>query len=206
MKTTLLPRMYRPSTQRGVSLIIILILSIAAVLLGTSAAVIALQSEKASRGDRDRQLAFQTAEAALIDAQRDVDTAPGPGINKRLFAFSADSVMGFPPPDDATTCSSDRGNLGLCKGRLGGKPSWLRINLVTDESASVPYGYFTGQVIPVGRGALPSALPRYVIELMSYNQPGAEAAPSSAYRITAIGFGANRDTHVILQSFYRKAE
>lgn len=206
MKTTFLPGKYRPSTQRGVSLIIILILSIAAVLLGTSAAVIALQSEKASRGDRDRQLAFQTAEAALIDAQRDIDTAPGADTNKRLFAFSADSVLGFPAPDDATICSSDEVNLGLCKGSLGGKPSWLGIDLVTNESVSVPYGHFTGQVIPVGKGALPSALPRYIIELMSYNQPGAKAAPSSAYRITAIGFGANKDTHVILQSFYRKAE
>ena len=62
-------RMVRASgRQRGASLIVSLLMLVAVLVLGISAAQIALQGEKASRNDRDRQIAFQAAEAALMDA------------------------------------------------------------------------------------------------------------------------------------------
>lgn len=197
--------------QAGISLVIVLILLFASVLLGTSAAVIAVQAEKASRGDRDRQSAFQAAEAALIDAQLDIDTAPGgSGVYHRAEKFSPDSALGFPANDQVANCVA--GNLspnqGLCKRALDGSaPSWLAVELA-DRSAnavSVPYGHFTGQFFPIGKLTLPAAKPRYVIELMPYHQPGMNTSSASfAYRITAIGFGASTDTQVVLQAFYRK--
>jgi len=54
-------------------------------------------------------------------------------------------------------------------------------------------------------------LPRYVIELLSYEEGGgggteeeARNEPVYFYRITAIGFGMRDNTHVVLQTYYRK--
>jgi type IV pilus assembly protein PilX len=55
-----------------------------------------------------------------------------------------------------------------------------------------------------------------MIELLPFHPPGEEAgAPAGApvgmpsgagylYRVTAIGFGAQEDTQVVLQTYYRK--
>lgn len=204
------------STRRreaGISLVIVLVLLIAAVFLGVSAGVIALQSEKASRIDRDRQVAFQAAEAALTDAQRDIDgTGSSSSPNVRTITFSQDSALAFPGDDESQLCGAitDGSAFGLCKLPLqSGRPTWLQVDLAdaSGTTHSVEYGHFTGQTFPVNKAALPAALPRYIIELIAFNQPGQSAqvgAQSFAYRITAIGFGADSKTRVVLQAFYRK--
>lgn len=198
-------------SERGVTLIVVLVLLIAATFLGVSAAVIALQTEKAARGDRDRQIAFQAAEAALIDAQRDIDTANTP-LPARQVLMAADSALGFPAADQQDVCnpSTPDGNdptYGLCKRPyVQAQPSWPQVDL-SNPSISVPYGTFTGQKFPSAIPGLPARPPRYVIELMPYIQPGRNAqAQSFAYRISAIGFGTNADTQVVLQAFYRKEQ
>ena len=198
--------------QRGLSLLIVLLLLIAAVFLGVSAAVIALQTEKAARGDRDRQVAFQAAEAAMIDAQRDIDTAGTPSPGARPLPMGRNSAAGFPASDDATICNaaSDPVAGGLCQQALpAARPSWLAVDLAASGSGSVSvaYGTYTQQKYPVNSGILPARLPRYIIELMPFVQPGATAqVPSFAYRITAIGFGTDINTQVVLQAFYRKED
>jgi type IV pilus assembly protein PilX len=201
----------RKSQQKGVSLIVLLMLLIASVFLGTSGAVIVLQAEKSSRVDRDRQTAFQAAEAALIDAENDIDTAPNAaGKVQRSYPFLPDSALGFAPSDDATTdcISGDTDpSQGLCRRVLNDTPSWRVIELAdsSPNSKSVEYGKFTGQSFPVKKSGLSSQAPRYVIELIPYNQPGLNTeAKSYFYRITAIGFGADADTQVVLQAFYRR--
>jgi type IV pilus assembly protein PilX len=193
--------------QRGVTLVVVLVLLIASVFLGVSAAVIALQTEKASRGDRDRQIAFQAAEAALIDAQRDIENAGSTAPNHRALVMAPDSALGFPPADQAQVCnpSSDPVGFGLCKRPASSTAnSWPAVDL-SDPAISVPYGQFTGQQFTTGQAGLPAKPPRYVIELMPYVQPGQNARTQSfAYRISAIGFGTNVDTQVVLQAFYRK--
>jgi len=198
--------------QNGISLVIVLLLLIASVFLGSSAAVIALQAEKASRSDRDRQTAFQAAEAAVVDAQRDIDTAPVmTRTPRRAFPFASNSALGFPPVDDAANCSNVVASLGLCRQAFVGTiPSWLEADIALEAatSVSVPYGFFTGQEFPVGNLVLPARKPRYIIELISYNQPGAETSTETRavffYRITAIGFGADENTRVVVQAFYRR--
>ena len=200
--------------QNGISLIIVLLLLIASVFLGSSAAVIALQAEKASRGDRDRQAAFQAAEAAIVDAQRDIDTAPSTGgSSRRDQAFLPGSALGFPAIDQAERCFSKRTPRaqGLCRqASRGTVATWLEVDIADAlaNAVSVPYGQFTGQDFQTGKLTLPAKLPRYIIELMSYNQPGAETSTqqqaSYFYRITAIGFGADVNTQVVLQAFYRR--
>ncbi len=196
--------------ERGVTLVVVLVLLIAAAFLGVSAAVIALQTEKASRGDRDRQIAFQAAEAALIDAQRDIDTA-GTSPNARQLTMAADTALGFPPTEQTILCPAspprDPGH-GLCRRPIdGAQSSWPKDTDLSDASISVEYGQFTGQQFPGPKAGLPARPPRYVIELMPYVQPGHNVQTQSfAYRISAIGFGTSADTQVVLQAFYRKEQ
>jgi type IV pilus assembly protein PilX len=197
------------ATQRGTSLIISLILMVVISMFGISAAQIAIEESKASRSDRDRQIAFQAAEAALMDAELDIENSPD-SMKSRSHLFSKNSAVGF-PGDGEAACGGGNGNiyLGLCSHSADGdKPVWLVANLAGDTSASVnvvTYGTFTGRSFQIGKGNLPCKLPQYIIELLVYNRQGENADQVSYfYRVTAIGFGAKDSTKVVLQSFYRK--
>ena len=200
----------------GATLVYVLCLLIVILLLGVSAAQMALQGEKAARGERDRHVAFQAAEEALMDAQDDIEGLPGaPG---RSSLFAPGSAAGFAPGcGDGAGAGGER---GLCLPAGPGAPAqWLSIDLDAVDPANgaapgrlVPYGQFTGALMQTGQGFLPARLPRYIIELLPFHPPGEEAgtAPGSlatenyVYRITAIGFGAHDSTQVVLQSYYRK--
>ena len=195
--------------QSGIALIVALLMLVVIMLLGSSAGQIALLSEKASRNDRDRQLAFQAAEAALMDAELDIERSPDPA-RSRSHLFSKNSAIGF-PGDGEQACMGGQTNvyLGLCRHIPdGATPAWLTVDFMRTAGAnarSVPFGMFTGQNLQSGVGALPAKAPRYIVELMVYNKPGESAdKPSYFYRVTAIGFGARDTTQVVLQTFYRK--
>ncbi len=195
--------------QHGASLVVSLLMLVAVLMLGMSAAQIALQGEKSARNDRDRQIAFQAAEAALLDAELDIENSPSASASRSAL-FSKNSARGFPGGDeDLCRAGADNPLLGLCR-RVDGDmtPAWLAIDFDDVDNAatySVPYGRFTGQHFQTGKGSLPERAPRYIIELMTYNRYG-EAAdkPGYFYRITAVGYGTRDTTQVVLQSFYRK--
>jgi type IV pilus assembly protein PilX len=196
---------------QGAALVVVLGMLIIVLLLGTSAAQMALQGEKVARGERDRQIAFQMAEAALLDAETDIEGRPGaPG---RSALFAADSALGF-----VDGCGVGSEDLGLClPAAQGMAPAWQAIDLAdadgdggTDAGKMhfVPYGKFTGATMQTGHAFLPAKAARYIIELLRSMQPGRDAGTARhySYRITAIGFGARATTQVVLQSYYRKPD
>ena len=193
--------------ERGATLVFALCLLVAILLLGVSAAQMALQGERSARGERDRQIAFQAAEEALMDAEHDIEGEGSPGAPGRSSLFAADSAAGF-----AEGCAG--GEPGLClPAASGAPPVWLSKDLGLADSAAgtVAYGQFTGASMQTGAGFLPFRRPRYLIELLPFHRPGEEAGASAGepaagylYRVTAIGFGAQEDTQVVLQTFYRK--
>jgi type IV pilus assembly protein PilX len=196
--------------QIGASLIVSLILLMVTSMLGISATQIAIEASKAARGDRDHEVAFQAAEAALQDAESDIENSPD-SSRSRSHLFSRTSSMGF-PDDGEAGCNSGTGNifLGLCSHSVdSAKSVWLTANLAGDPSLvvdAVPYGTFTGRSFQFGKGNLPCKPPRYIIELLVYNRQGESAEQVSYfYRVTALGFGAQESTKVVLQTFYRKA-
>jgi type IV pilus assembly protein PilX len=198
------PRAVLRHKQHGASLVVTLLMLIAVLLLSASAAHIALQSEKASRNDRDRQVALQAAEAALMDAELDIEGSPDP--ESRSDLFHSDSTMGFEGPGCG---ASDDKYLGLCvRAKEGDPPLWQTVDLLdTKDAKTVPYGRFTGQSFQTGSGSLPARPPRYLIEQVVYKKAGEGAEKGEAtyfYLITAIGFGTRDTTHVVLQTFYRK--
>lgn len=191
--------------QRGAALVVALFTLIAILLAGVSAALLALHGEKTARGERDRHIAFQSAEEALMDAENDIEG--GPGAPARAALFAPDSALGFVEGCGAGAASV---NLGLClRATPGDAPVWQSVDFSDDAAAtmrSVPYGTFTGAAMQTGEGFLPFRRPRYIIELMPDTMAGADAGPGRGYfyRVTAIGFGARDSSQVVLQSFYRK--
>jgi type IV pilus assembly protein PilX len=198
---------HAPRSQRGIALITAMVIMLAVLIIGVSAARAALDSEKAARQERDRYVALQAAEAALADAERDIEGGKDVA-SPRAALFAPDSALGF---TDGCGDAPDSANLGLCA-QAGGvdAPAWQHAPLDAEGDAAngtIAYGSFTGARLPVGGATMPARLPRYVIELMPYTRVGEDAARGGGgnfYRITAIGFGARAGTSVVLQSFYRK--
>jgi type IV pilus assembly protein PilX len=172
---------------------------VAVLMLGASASHIALQGEKAARNDRDRHFALEAAESALRDAERDLEQS------SRSNLFAEDAPLGF-----SEDCLGGSSGLytGLCLRAPGGAtPVWQRIDLTNSAEQSVPFGRFTGRLFQSGEGLLPAHPPRYLIELVPYSFERNQAAEPDVihlYRITAIGFGFRKGTHVVLQTFYRR--
>lgn len=199
--TTLTHPVFQPhARQRGFSLITTLILLVIVMVLGVSASQIVLMSERTTRFDRDSQIAFQAAEAALVDAELDIQ---GPNISatQRMSTFAPKNKVNF-------TAGCGTGALaGLCaQADAGQKPVWYQVDFTDTSSSakSVKFGDFTGRAFAVGEtGIRPQMAPRYIIEVIP--DPTATASPADVlYRITAMGFGPRKETQVVLQVVFRK--
>lgn len=193
--------------QRGVTLIIVMVILVIVTILGIGGAQLALSGERATRYDRDNLIASQAAEAALMDAQNDISI----GVRSAQFVsgnsgFFGNGACGTGANQSAT---SPR---GLCAPPPdSAKPTWATIDF-TDTSATAPsaaIGDFTNGVsFQTGTvGIVPAQAPRYIIEDIADQAPGANASAAATdkiYRITAIGFGPNQQVQVVAQIAYRK--
>jgi type IV pilus assembly protein PilX len=195
--------------QSGMTLVATLLILLIVLMMSIAASQIAVQGEKSSRNDRDHQIAFQAAEAALLDAEMDIEHSPD-ATRSRSDLFSNASATGF-PAEAGAACASGEQNiyLGLCRhSEANTLPIWHSVNFLDDamsSASSVPYGRFTGQTFPTENGSLPIKRPRYIVELLLYKMPGTRTDEQSYfYRITAVGFGARESTQVALQTIYRK--
>lgn len=189
--------------QKGVTLIVSLLMLLIILLSGLSMANLAQMNERSARNEHDHALALLAAEYALADAESDIENSDA--LTSRSAIFSPRSSQGF-----LHGCGRGDGSLyqGLCLGEEGVvKPIWLTENIAdtSANSPSVQLGRFTGRTIPVGKGSLPGQLPRYIIELVADTTPGQAADAQYIYRITAIGFGVSETAQAVVQSFYRKS-
>jgi type IV pilus assembly protein PilX len=193
----------RMNGESGAALIVSLLMLFAVLALGVSGSRIAVQGQKAVLNDRDRQLALQAAEAALIDAELDIEGGQD-AASVRARYFDPERYEGF-----EVGCGQGHENpaLGLCLADGRGRPLWQRIDLSdqSERARSVAYGRFTGRTFPAAQGNLPARSPRYIIELLPDTEPGMAAdEPHYVLRITAIGFGARDTSRVVLQTIHRK--
>lgn len=186
----------------GFSLVTVLLLLVVVTVLAVGAAQLSLVNERSARNDRDNEIALQAAEAALIDAELDI-LGPNPSTASRLCLFNNKEVAPF-----VEGCGSGA-NLGLCAPSAPGTtPAWMKADLSPASKNSVAYGTFTGQAYVVGKGVTPAALPRYVVEVVrsvggwqTDRLENASAGNASyIFRVTAIGFGVDAQTQVVLQT------
>lgn len=181
--------------QHGVSLIMVMMILIIASLLGIGGAQIALMSERGARNDRDMQIAWQAAEAALIDAEFDM-TDSHPALSRQAL-FDGKNRTAF-----LEGCGNSGTSVGLCAMAASGRPAWLTVDF-TDTSSSAPttqFGAFSGRTFTTGTtGVQPALPPRYIIELVEDPLD----KKSVVYRVTAMGFGPRPDIQAVLQMIYR---
>jgi type IV pilus assembly protein PilX len=196
--------------QKGVSLIVVLLILIVVSILGVGGAQIAIQAEHSARNDRDMQLAWQSAEAALQDAEFDIH---GPGTNNRSALLgSLPNLDNFVAGCGKASKEADQTNTqGLCLLERTGKPAWQTVDFTATgaDARTVEFGRFTGRAFAAGDTGQPTGLkpvqaPRYVIEPIA--DPGNRDLSSTAayvFRVTAMGFGPRKDIQAVAQIIYR---
>jgi type IV pilus assembly protein PilX len=167
-----------PSRQRGAVLVIGLLLLVVMTVLGTAAMQSTGLQERMAGNARDRNLAFQAAEAALRDAEQ--------FINSKVAPF------------EPFQASSFNGAGGLYNSSASPAAFSLYAD-AADATKTRAFGTGTGAATPPEV----AAPPRYLIELLAASCAGSN--DSALFRITARAQGANGNTAVTLQSRYRRA-
>ncbi len=188
--------------QRGASLMMVMMILVIVSILGIGGVQIAMMSEKGARNDRDSQMAWQAAEAALQDAEFDMR---GPGTSTRQATFSNSVKTEFV----AGCGSASSGNSkGLCLPAISGKPAWLIADFAASNSPTTEFGDFTGRTFNTGTtGARPSKRPRYMIEILDDPEVFGDLSIGKQkyiYRVTAMGFGPRDDIQAVMQMVFRK--
>ena len=173
--------------ERGSVLVISLVILLVLTLLGIGGMSTTIMQEKMVGNTRERERAFQATEAALRDAEDDIQ------INIEL-------ETPFRP-----NCSG-----GYCEPASSGPDVWENSSLVDWDSGAnvIEYGSetATGAIVEgVGRQ------PGYIVERLQVVSVGesliSSAPPSSGnqwYRITAQGYGRTQNARAMAQSVYRK--
>ena len=187
----------RRCRQRGAALVCALVLMMAAMLIGVSVCRAVFASIASASAERERSIAYEAAEAALRDAERDIAADAAGTEPARAAQFTAAGAGGF-----VDGCGRAGSGRGLCL--AAAPPAWQVQDLFdADNPALVPYGHYTGASLATGKGLLPARPPAYLIEQIA--PPGAGEPLGSFYRITAVGFGSRgTTTQVVLQSVVRK--
>lgn len=174
--------------ERGAALVTAMCLGVIVLMIGVSAARAAFNAEKSAQLERDRLVAFGAAEAALLDAERDIEAGSRTALIDSGGAF-------------AEGCGSAGVAHGLCAAaKMHDPPAWQAADL-DDAAFSAALGEFTGSALATAAPGQPLQLPRYIIEPVPL--PPA-AAPAALFRITAIGFGTRAGTRVVLQAVHHK--
>jgi type IV pilus assembly protein PilX len=196
------PMTNRDKNQRGASLLMVMMILVIVSILGIGGLQIAIMSERGSRNDRDSQMAWQSAEAALQDAEFDMR---GPGTSTRQASFSNSIKSEFVEGCGASNSGNSK---GLCLPAISGKPVWLTTDFVSSTSPTTEFGDFTGRTFYTGTsGARPSKKPRYMIEVLDDPETFSDLSLGKkkyVYRVTAMGFGPRDDIQTVLQMVFRK--
>jgi len=200
-----------PKAERGASLIMVMIILTIVSMIGIAGIQISTMSERGARNDRDYQVAWQSAEAGLLDAESEL-SAPGTSTRRTVFdpaSVNAEFVDG---------CGTSGTSRGLCTLKLAtsDKPAWVTANfdLTGNAAPTAEYGQFTGRTFAAGGpGVQPARRPRYVIEAIPDNlgkgsedreDTEGEKDKKYVFRVTSMGFGPRADIQAVVQMVYRK--
>lgn len=185
----------RPS--RGFSLIAIMLMMVALSLLALGSMNSSIMQERMVSNARDRQVALQAAEAAIRDAEVDIENNPDSATG---FSTACTNGLCIPPSDTAANPQS--------------APQWQTINWLATRA----YGSRTGAPAMLGPDNVALATqPFYFIENLPALPPsvgesagiggGWNNTPpprARAYRISVRASGIRATTVVMLQSIYVK--
>jgi type IV pilus assembly protein PilX len=166
------------------SLVISLIFMLALLLLGVASMSVNTMQERMVGNMKDQDLAMQAAEAALRDAETYLgNTEPG------VASFHDDCTGGLcNPANNPSAGSADSRPIYAVKG-------WTN---------AIVYG--TAPSVSAATFPLVAQQPKYLIEYMGPVRASYGDDPNApvgyAYRISALGVGAQQSTQVVLQSMF----
>jgi type IV pilus assembly protein PilX len=171
-----------PDRQRGITLIIALIFLGVLTLLGITAAQVMSLEERMAGNARNKDLAFQAAEAALQAAEAEVPSYAG--------AAFAGSIR--------TPGSGGMYVYDLCM--PNGRNFWNGSSAMKDctGTSAGPFNWAASSAAKTPSVALSGikSQPQYVVEKMP------DLGAAKRYRVTARGVGGDDNAVVILQAIY----
>lgn len=181
--------------QEGVVLVVAMIMLVLLTLIGLAGMRTTLLEERMAGNLRDRNLAFQSAEAALREGEMSGPTACA-------VAGGFDGTDGC--YDLPTVCQNDddADDVAAC---------WVARNEPADTSVWSAADWESDGRTPVNAIPLVDEQPRYVVERITTTskkkddslKAGGEYEEITYYRVTARGVGGNANTVAIVQSTYR---
>ncbi len=218
----------QPTQQKGVALIVVLLFLLAITGLTVWAARQAMFGEGMARNQLDQEVAYQAAESALRDAERDLmqitpailtgaSCSRGRSRAPIVSDFTDDCQLGLCRREDSTYATSNWGS--ATSGSTSGSEPWWPVskggawnngfdNKPNRAASSVDTGHcnFTG-AIPLGTFTGVTSIqgvaqqPEYIIEHF-VRASNVTYQPTAVYRITARGFGYSLRTQVVLQTYF----
>lgn len=147
--------------QHGVTLPVTMLLLLAALTIGASASQMAMLGEKAARAERDRLIAFQCAEDALMDAERDINAGLGQPVEVPAPQPGESSPAAWQAVDLAGSGGTEYGALTGAAMQTGEgslpfrRPRYLVERIAYTPAGAPPAHYY--RVTVIGFGPRPGA-------------------------------------------------
>ncbi|MCQ8127275.1 pilus assembly PilX family protein [Methylomonas rivi] len=163
------------NNQAGAVLVVSLIMLLLLTIIGVSGVQSTSLEEKMAGNNRDRNLAFQSAEAALRAGEARIET---------LWNGGTGSIQAF--------CTGTAGQFSTVAGCNNAPPDPETATTWTDDNKSVTHNTGSSEV---------GTQPRYFITYVTAYNPGPPVTPIS-FIVTARGTGGQDATEVILQSHF----
>jgi type IV pilus assembly protein PilX len=163
---------YRPALQRGIALIIGLVILAVLSLIGVAAFSVATQEERMAGNSRDRIRAFEAAEVALRDCEALAATAPFDGTGG---TYTAPLSPAQSYTEQINWSAPASGAVHTVPTTTMSNPEWSQQPVCVAEQLQV-------QSAPV--------------------TPGVPVPQTSVVHVTALGYGLNSSTTVLLESYY----
>lgn len=191
----------RKHDQRGIVLVMATMFLIALTIIVISLMRTTIQEERMVANSRDWNNAFQAAEAALRDGEQEV-------LKQDPSRFAGET--NFKSGCDAGRCTQN-----VCASATDCKPIWIMLastdtpwkdgSSPSADTKSAVYGKHTDAT------SLPGieAQPRYIIEPLRVPvkggslKTGTDGSTAVLYRVTAVGFGVNTSSRVMLQGVFK---
>ncbi len=172
--------------ESGIALVISLVMLVLLTLIAVTGMRVTGLEEKMVGNDRDKNLSFQAAEAALRDAEADIEAA----IQAEFISVGAGGINFSNLDGDCATTTT----AGYCY-------SLAPINIADDPAPltrTVSYGSASG----VDDLEKVAQQPEYLISAREVQTPG-EDGPSVLFTIIAVGYGSDVNTTTILEETYK---
>jgi type IV pilus assembly protein PilX len=177
-----------PARERGVALIVGLVILAVLSLIGVAAFTMTTQEERMAGNSRDRMLAFEAAEAALRSCE---DFVAANGGTAAFNATPANPGMYVGPSTSSNTS-------GTPIAEQHPTESWWQV-APGGTSTALHLATFGG-----GVSFQPSCVAEWITlyPYSGYTVSAAQSNPANIAHITAHGYGLNSNTVVRLESFY----